>query len=153
MIRAELRRRGASAASPATVGIGISLDEIGRANDRRAEPDERIEYPLLDLRIRRADCPDIITGAGLPVPPRSACWFCPLKRPSAWTTMRADEPELFARACALETLLNDRRDAQGKARIYLTRFNKPLDQAIGHDTPLLAPDDSDGACDSGHCFT
>lgn len=156
VIRAELKRRGASPASPAAVGIGISLDEIGRANDRRAESFENIEYPLLDLRIRRADCPDIITAAGLPVPPRSACWFCPLKRPTAWTAMRADEPELFARACALEAHLNRRRDAAGKPHLFLTRFAKPLDQAIGHDTPLLSlgeDDEADGACDSGHCFT
>lgn len=156
VIRAELKRRGASPAAPAAMGLGISLDEVHRANDRHADPVERIEYPLLDLRIRRSDCPGIITGAGLPMPPRSACWFCPLKRPSAWTAMRADEPELFARACALEAHLNDRREVAGKPRLFLTRFARPLAEVIGHDQPLIGLDDTDpagGACDSGHCFT
>jgi len=66
--------------------------------------------------------------------------------------MRRDEPELFAKSCRLEALLNDRRDELGKDHVYLTRFNKPLDQAIGYDTPMDF-DEADGACDSGHCFT
>lgn len=152
VIGAELERRGASADNPAAVGIGISLDEIHRVNSRRTEPYEQIEYPLLDLRIRRSDCPDIIRSAGLPVPPKSSCWFCPMHRPSAWADMRRDEPELFAKSCQLEALLNDRRDELGKDHVYLTRFNKPLEQAIGHDTPFDF-DEADGACDSGHCFT
>src|SRR6185437_9104584 len=73
-----LKAHGASADDPATVGIGISVDEIHRANDRRSEPYEQIEYPLLDLRVHRDECPKIIRSAGLPVPPKSACWFCPM---------------------------------------------------------------------------
>lgn len=45
-----LKAHGASTASPATVGVGISLDEIHRSNTRRAEPYEHVVYPLLDLR-------------------------------------------------------------------------------------------------------
>lgn len=71
-----LKAHGASPTNPATIAIGISLDEIHRANTRRHEPYENIVYPLLDLRIRRTDCPRIIRSAGLPVPPKSACWFC-----------------------------------------------------------------------------
>ncbi|MFG2006154.1 tyrosine-type recombinase/integrase [Spirillospora sp. NPDC048911] len=71
-----LKAHGASATNPATIGIGISVDEIHRANNRRCEPYEQIVYPLLDLGIRRTDCPRIIRSAGLPVPPKSACWFC-----------------------------------------------------------------------------
>ncbi|WP_225991310.1 adenine nucleotide alpha hydrolase family protein [Actinomadura montaniterrae] len=71
-----LKAHGASPENPATIAIGISLDEIHRANTRRHEAYERIVYPLLDLRIRRTDCPRIIRSAGLPVPPKSSCWFC-----------------------------------------------------------------------------
>lgn len=150
----ELKRRGATADNPATVGIGISVDEIGRVNNRRTEPYEQIEYPLLDLRIRRADCPGIIRSAGLPVPPKSSCWFCPMHRPSAWSDMRRENPDLFDRACRLETLLNNRRTELGKDPVWLTRFNAPLAEVIRNDTPLpMDFDDTDAACDSGHCFT
>ena len=154
VIGRELKRRGASAERPATVGIGISVDEIHRANNRRCEKHERIDYPLLNLGIRRTDCERIIRSAGLPVPPKSSCWFCPFKRPETWHEMRRSEPEQFEKACQLEDLLNRRRDALGKDHVYLTRFGKPLRQAIpdGVDT-LFGIDDGDGLCDSGWCMT
>ncbi|MGW1996185.1 hypothetical protein [Embleya sp. NPDC001921] len=55
-----LRGAGATKSDPATVGIGISVDEIHRANRRRCEAYEVIEYPLLDLGLRRADCLDCL---------------------------------------------------------------------------------------------
>jgi hypothetical protein len=153
VIGKELRRRGASAENPATVGIGISVDEIHRANTRRCEPHERIDYPLLDLRIRRSDCPRIITGAGLPMPPKSSCWFCPFHRPETWQEMRRSEPELFQKACDLEALLNRRRDELGKDHVFLTRFNAPLGVAIPEGVDTLPFADEDGGCDSGWCMT
>jgi hypothetical protein len=153
-----LKTHGATATHPATVGIGISLDEIERVNARRAMPYEQPVYPLLDHvpPLRRIDCQRIIAAAGLLVPRRSACFFCPYHRPSTWAEMRRDRPELFARACALEDLLNTRRVALGKDPVWLTRFNRPLAQAIGkaQDTlPGLGPDVEDASCDNGACFT
>ncbi|SFW12726.1 phosphoadenosine phosphosulfate reductase [Amycolatopsis australiensis] len=150
-----LRAHGASAAAPATVNIGISVDEIHRANTRRVEPHEHIVYPLLDLRMRRTDCARLIAAAGLPVPPKSACWFCPYHRPSVWATMRAEEPALFNRACHLEDLLNARRAALGKDAVYLTRFGRPLRDVVDPGVQLLPllPADTDSGCDSGWCMT
>jgi hypothetical protein len=147
-----LKAHGATADNPATVGIGISLDEIQRANNRRSEPYERIVYPLLDLGIRRADCPRIIRSAGLPVPPKSSCWFCPFHRLTTWADMRRTDPALFTRACQLETLLNQRRTDLGKDPVYLTRYATPLADAVSTDD-VLPLDLGDGTCDSGWCFT
>ncbi|MDM4721833.1 phosphoadenosine phosphosulfate reductase [Micromonospora sp. WMMA1363] len=153
-----LKAHGASASNPATVGVGISLDEIHRVNNRRSEPYEQTVYPLLDHAppLRRHDCARIITAAGLPVPPKSACWFCPLHRPATWGEMRRDRPGLFARACHLESLLNERRDVLGKDPVYLTRFNAPLGRAVGEAGPMLpgfGNDVEDALCDNGSCFT
>jgi hypothetical protein len=154
VIGKELKRRGASADNPAHVGIGISVDEIHRANNRRQEPHERIEYPLLDLGLRRADCPRIIRSAGLPVPPKSSCFFCPFHRPETWHDMRRSEPELFEKSCQLEELLNRRRDELGKDHVYLTRFARPLREAVPDGVDLLPMfDEADGMCDSGYCMT
>ncbi|WP_197287072.1 phosphoadenosine phosphosulfate reductase [Planomonospora sphaerica] len=147
-----LKAHGATAEHPATVGIGISVDEIHRANNRRCEPHERIVYPLLDLGIRRADCPRIIRSAGLPVPPKSSCWFCPFHRLTTWAEMRRSEPELFERACALEATLNARRADLGKDAVWLTRHAAPLADVVSTDD-VLPLDFGDGACDSGWCFT
>ncbi|MET8624568.1 phosphoadenosine phosphosulfate reductase [Kitasatospora sp. NPDC004669] len=155
VIGKELKRRGATEDNPATVGIGISVDEIHRANNRRHEPHERIEYPLLDLGIRRSDIPRIIRGAGLPVPPKSSCFFCPFHRPETWHEMRRTEPELFEKACQLEDLLNQRRDGLGKDHVWLTAYNQPLREAIpdGVDPLPLVFDEAEGACTSGYCMT
>lgn len=150
----ELKRRGASKAEPATIAIGISVDEIQRANTRTEIPHERVVYPLLDLELRRDDCMRVIREAGLPVPPKSSCYFCPFHRPAAWEDQARDEPELFERSCQLEETLNRRRDMLGKDHVYLTRFGKPLRQAINTGQLLLfADDDGAGSCDSGWCFT
>ncbi|MEV4557226.1 phosphoadenosine phosphosulfate reductase [Kitasatospora sp. NPDC049285] len=153
VIGRELRRRGATKDTPATVGIGISLDEIERANDRRCEPYERIAYPLLELGLRRADCMRIINDAGLPVPPKSACWFCPFKRVEGWLDMRRTNPDLFERACQLEDLLNERRDRLGRDHVYLSAFGRPLRSAIPDGVDTLFDSETDGACDSGWCMT
>lgn len=138
----------------ATIGIGISVDEIQRANTRRVEPHEQIVYPLLDLGLRRTDCARIIREAGLPIPPKSSCYFCPFHRPETWHDMRRSEPEEFEKACRLEELLNERRDELGKDHVYLTRFARPLRQAIPDGVDLLPMfDEADGLCDSGWCMT
>lgn len=138
----------------ATVGIGITLDEIGRANTRTKLPYERIEYPLLERGIRRADCARIIRDAGLPLPPKSSCWFCPFHSLAAWHEMRRTEPELFERSCQLEELLNARQAAAGKKPVYLTDELRPLREAVPDGVDLLPlADDDDPGCDSGWCMT
>lgn len=153
-----LKEHGATEANKATVGIGIGLDEIHRVNARIAMPYEIPVYPLLDfaMPLRRDDCPAIIRSAGLPVPPKSACWFCPFHRPDTWMEMRRDRPALFARACDLEDLLNARRAELKKDPVWLTRFNRPLRDlpAAQQMLPLLdEPDEAGGFCDNGACFT
>ncbi|MCX5158122.1 phosphoadenosine phosphosulfate reductase [Streptomyces sp. NBC_00264] len=154
VIADELARRGATADNPTTVGIGISLDEIHRANNRVRIPHERVVYPLLDLGLRRTDCQRIIRAAGLPIPPKSACWFCPMKRPTEWHELRRTQPDLFEHACRLEDQLVDRRARLGKDPAYLTGLGQPLRQAIPDGVDLLPLDDGgDGACDTGWCMT
>jgi hypothetical protein len=60
-----LKAHGATAQTPATVVIGISLEEIHRANTRRVEPHEQIVYPLLDLGMRRTECATLIAAQPL----------------------------------------------------------------------------------------
>ncbi|MET8571840.1 phosphoadenosine phosphosulfate reductase [Streptomyces sp. NPDC004783] len=122
VILRELARMGATEAAPATVGVGISLDEMHRATNRRRSPIERITYPLLEMGLRRTDCQRIILEAGLPLPPKSACWFCPMKRPEEWQNLRRERPDLFAKACHLEATLIERRAS------LLDRNGKPKDR-------------------------
>lgn len=144
----------------ADVMIGISTDELERAGRGKDEKYERRVYPLLDLGISRSDCKQIIRDAGLPVPPKSACFFCPFHRASVWAEMRRDEPELFAKSQQLEDVINSRRTPLGKDPVYLTRFGKRLSDAIPEAqtalfdvTDLDNPTDiGESGCDEGVCF-
>lgn len=151
-----LKAHGASKDNPATVAIGISTDEIHRANSKRVEPYERPVYPLLDLGWSRQDCLRYIEAILGKVPPKSSCYFCPFHRPAVWSEMRRHEPELFWKSVDLERTLNERRDLLGKDHVWLTRFNKPLDEAIQPEQdvlPGLEWEYGDDGCDSGACFT
>jgi len=149
-----LKKHGARAHTPATVCIGISTDEITRVSNKRVEPYENPVYPLIDLGLDRSRCMTIIKEAGLPVPPKSSCFFCPYHRPTMWSEMRRDEPELFWKAAELEATLNQRREKIGKDNVYLTRFARPLPLAVQEAQDMLpfgAPDTD--TCDEGYCWT
>lgn len=151
-IRTYLRKRGASAKAPATVGLGISWDEIHRMRTESGFADQVLAYPLIDRRLTRMDCRTIIVQAGLPVPPKSSCWFCPFHRPTAWQAMKRTEPALFDQAVALERLLSERSDSVlGRGKVFLTRKMIPLDQAIGDQLDMF--DDDELGCASGYCMT
>lgn len=142
------KRHGATPSHPATVGLGISLDEMERMNTSRI-PWQINEYPLIDLRLTRQACVNLIMAAGLPIPPRSSCYFCPYKTHSEWQRLRAESPELFERACQLERRLNEKRAMLGKDAVFLHRSLIPLEQAVGDQMTLF----EDMACESGYCMT
>lgn len=150
-----LKQHGACAADPAVVAIGISTDEYQRANSKKVEPYEQPKYPLLDLGLDRNDCIRIIADAGLPIPPKSSCFFCPFHRPTMWAEMRRDQPALFERAQLLEDTLNERRAMLERDPVWLTRFNKRLSDAVAMAQEPLWYDDTfnDGRCDEGYCWT
>lgn len=149
-----LRDHGATADDPATVHVGISTDEYQRINARRAQPWETPSYPLINLGLSRQDCANVIARAGLPVPPKSSCWFCPFRSPRRWAEDRRDRPDQFAAGVALEKRLNEKRTAFGKDPVFLTPTLRPLADLPAAQASLF--DDStfnDGGCDEGYCWT
>ena len=147
--------RGASPDDPAVVGIGISVDEIGRASGATSpRPHERIVYPLIDLRLSRDQCAQVIRDAGLPVPHKSSCFFCPFHSTEVWAEMRRDTPDLFWETVELEQWLNARQVRFGKRPVYFSRRARPLDQAVAEaQTPLFGDLDEPETCDAFSCFT
>ena len=145
------KQHGATEATPAVVAIGISMDEIQRMHNKSAIAWQTLEYPLIDLRLYRRDCMRIIADAGLPVPPKSSCWFCPFHRRDEWVTMKREQPELFGRAVELEQMLNARRATLGRDEIYLHASLQPLERAVG-DQMAFDFSENDMPCDTGYCF-
>lgn len=65
-----------------TKAIGFNADEFyrkNRASDKAHANDPKFDYvyPLQDWDWSRDECKRQIAAAGLPVPPKSACLFCP----------------------------------------------------------------------------
>ncbi len=81
--------------------IGIGADECHRA---RIEEDRWYvyEYPLISWGWGRAECVKEIAAAGLEVPSKSACFFCPAMKKHEVLSLAAERPDLFARAVAME---------------------------------------------------
>jgi len=147
------KRHGATKEAPAMVGLGISLDEFQRMRSESSVEHETLDYPLITLRLDRSACIQIIRDAGLPVPPKSSCWFCPFHSVQAWQEMRQQQPDLFIKAVALEQLINERRAKLGRDQVWLTNRLKPLDKVTTDLTQhaLFASDETD-TCESGYCM-
>lgn len=148
-IAAAQKEMGATKENPAVVGLGISLDEFQRARTDSGIAWQVLEYPLIDMRLTRQDCINIIARAGLPVPPKSSCYFCPFHSLTEWRRLKEHQPELFAKSAALEKLINDRRSMLGRDPMWLTRMLVPLEQAVQGTQHEL---DLDDACESGFCM-
>jgi hypothetical protein len=59
-------------------------------------------YPLQDLGWERRDCIAAILAEGLPVPEKSACYFCPSSKVWELWWLAGAHPELFVDACRME---------------------------------------------------
>lgn len=156
-----LKANGASKDNPAVVALGFSTDEIQRVKGYDPKyPTQRTVHPLIDLNLSRQDCAKLIVAAGLPMPPKSACYFCPFHSLTEWTRLAKEEPELFADAAHLEEVAQARRAEIGKDKVFFTRkgaeYRMNLPQLVA---PLLAQgvlvldDEEETGCDSGSCFT
>jgi hypothetical protein len=62
----------------------------------------RYWYPVFEWGMDRAACERAIRDAGLPVPMKSACWFCPASKRREIVWLREHHPELLERALAIE---------------------------------------------------
>jgi hypothetical protein len=144
------RRHGATRAAPAITGLGISLDEFQRMRTTSSIETQTLTYPLIDMRLTRQDCMNIITRAGLAVPPKSSCWFCPFHRIPAWQKLKRETPELFDRAVALEKTLSERSEGLGNGKLFMLRKMIPLDRGVADQSDMFADDDN---CESGFCMT
>jgi hypothetical protein len=59
-------------------------------------------YPLMEWAMDRAACERVISEAGLPVPVKSACFFCPASKKQEIIWLREQHPELMERALKIE---------------------------------------------------
>lgn len=91
--------------------IGFNVDEPHRAKPEFGDAKEASQfvpyYPLFQWGLNREDEARIVTESGLPVPKKSACFFCPNATDAEWTRLRKDHPDLFQTCLGIEADANE----------------------------------------------
>jgi len=152
-IRAELERRGEKI-GPGLVESwqGISLDEFQRMRDSGASYITNV-YPLVERKMRLADCIAWLDAHGLPTPPKSSCTFCPYRSLSSWRALKQEGGSDWAEAVMVDTAIRNKR----KGALYVHPRRLPLAQAVSIPEDFGASQSTlfgeENSCDSGHCMT
>jgi len=160
-IRGILSLRRRQHTPPVTLWKGITVDEI----ERLSIPQERWKtayYPFCGYRISkystdRVTSPimsrqDVIAWyikRGLPVPPKSACVFCPYQSDASWLDMKTNQPEDFAAAVEVDNRIRNGAETGIKQPSFLHRTCVPLSEI---NFPVDPSDLWAGEC-SGTCHT
>lgn len=63
-----------------------------------------VRYPLREWGMTRSDCRDLIVKAGLPIPPKSACFFCPASKVQELKRLAVVDPAYYVLSLAMEVL-------------------------------------------------
>jgi 3'-phosphoadenosine 5'-phosphosulfate sulfotransferase (PAPS reductase)/FAD synthetase len=142
--------------------IGISTDEPNREQKVKDQNPKwcRMVYPLLDLKLSRQDCIELIEKSGYPNPHKSGCYFCPFQNLASWADLKRIHPELMKKSIELEENMrknhpdggNDSRTLglMSGYRQWLIDFNAIADLTNWG----LVVEDSKGGCKSkeGGCW-
>lgn len=118
----------------ATTIFGISAEESRRMRDA-AYPWMKHEYPLVDMKMTRADCIAYAKEHGYNVPPRSACIGCAYKSTAAWVQMREESPDDWQDVVEFDRAL--RAEARPKnliADVFLHRSGIPIEDVVFPDS-------------------
>ncbi len=83
------------------IGFDSGPADIRRTN-RTEDENFKYEYPLQQIGWTREDCIQAIIEEGLPVPIKSACFFCPASQKWELWWLAGKHPDLLERALELE---------------------------------------------------
>ena len=81
--------------------MGIDYGEVRRMKPSGEDWITNL-YPLVDSRIDRRGCIDLIGDAGLAVPVKSGCTMCPFNSMERWAEIHENHPDLYRQAVELE---------------------------------------------------
>lgn len=109
-----------------TQWIGISTDEAHRMKPSR-EAWSIKRYPLIEAGMSRGKCLDWMARNGYPLPPKSACTFCPYHDDEMWRDMKLNDPESWEDAVVVDRLIRDGTEGV-TSKLFLHRSCKPLDE-------------------------
>lgn len=132
--------------------MGIDYDEVHRMHQPHYAQ-IRSEYPLVEWKMTRLYCQNVIESHGWPVPSKSGCFFCPFQRNDVWRELFLTHPELYERAEFVE------RSNRGYPEWVLSNAKRggkgvPLSELkvrFGHGFTQLEEFMQEEPCDNGWC--
>lgn len=112
-----------------TQWIGISLDEVQRMKSSR-DKWSQMRWPLIEMRLSRADCKRWMAEHSYPEPPRSACLFCPFHSDAEWRRVRDGDPAEWQYVIDFERRMQEQFDKNetARSRPFLHPSCVPIDQ-------------------------
>lgn len=124
------------------IWLGITLEEKERARYSSHKWLTNV-YPFLNLRatqtdffrtpytsfFRRVECTQWLTENNFPIPPKSACTFCPFQSDRNWMETKMSNPEEWQKVVALDEALRNNPHLKAKQPMYLHRSATPLRDA------------------------
>lgn len=132
--------------------LGITLDEWHRAKDSDVKYITH-RFPLLDMKMTRADCAGWLQKHDLPMPIKSSCTFCPYHSRGAWEQLKRDGGADWAEAVEIDAKI---RDVRPPYPLFVHPARIPLEEAINipedNGWTQLGMEIPDDECDSGYCF-
>ena len=137
-------------APPVICAIGISTDEVTRANSKDPPEYHKI-YPLIEQGLSRQDCVKVIQSHGWLVPPRSGCFYCPFNTRVQWNWLYLNDRPRYDRATVMEANAKLRRP-----RLHLSSYANNLAEQIKQFNESLDSYPAEGIpdiCESGYCMT
>lgn len=129
-VRELIERPGRAYIAPGAVEcwVGISTDEASRM--KPAGVNFMVNrFPLIEKGMSRRDCERWLLGHGHPVPPKSACTYCPFQADAQHQERIAVDPEAHAFNIAFDRALRSPENvARFRGELYVHRSRVPLDQ-------------------------
>lgn len=129
--------------------IAIDAGESSRIARFRSTNGVEDRFPLIENDIGREGCKQIIKAHGLPLPPKSACYFCFNTKPSEWRKLRTEHPDLWCKALTLERTNNDRRTQLGLKKIGLGPQYRLIESVVDEKQGRIFEEDEYPPCQCG----
>lgn len=147
--------------TPATeVWLGITLEEIERMKYPRTNWMTFV-YPFLNVKskksghekvpytalFRRSDCIEWLQANNYPIPPKSACIFCPFQSDNRWREMKLNKPKEWNKVIKLDAKIRNSTQKGVERPIYLHRTGQPLAEVDLQENQLdLFTSECTGVC-------
>lgn len=135
--------------------IGYGYEEQRRISKAKVEDDKYFyRFPLDEWQVDRQGCVEIIKRAGLPVPGKSSCFFCPAMRLPEILDLRSNHPHLLQRALHVEDVAlagGYTESSKGLGRRFAWRdflANTPVEEAPAENCMYCADGEPSAACEA-----